>query len=104
MIETLFTVFALSKKMPKINIVTQRLTTKELLLFFEPKLCNGEIWWVCCLQSFVSGDSDSDVRLLDHGHVVRAVADGQADLVGVFLNLEPKEKILTNSASEVFEP
>jgi hypothetical protein len=43
MIETLFTVFALSKKMPKINIVTQRLTTKELLLFFEPKLCNGEI-------------------------------------------------------------
>ena len=60
---------------------------KTLGAFILPKLCDGEVRGVGRLQALVAGDADADVGFLDHGHVVGAVADGQADVARVRLDL-----------------
>ena len=44
------------------------------------------------MQALVAGDADADVGFLDHGHVVGAVADGQADVARVRLDLSGASK------------
>ena len=65
---------------------------KTLRAFILPKLCDGEVRGVGRLQALVAGDADPDIGFLDHGHVVGAVADGQADVARVRLDLSGASK------------
>ena len=45
----------------------------------EAELGDGHIRGLHRLVALLAADADAHVRALDHGHVVRAVADGQGD-------------------------
>ena len=47
------------------------------------KLLDGEIRRQTRLATFLANDTDPDIRCLDHGHVVAAVADAARALPGV---------------------
>jgi hypothetical protein len=50
------------------------------------ELAQREVGGVRGLDALAADDADADVRLLDHAHVVRAVADRQRDLADVLLD------------------
>lgn len=52
----------------------------------EAELANGVIGGTGSLATFLAQDSDTDGGGLDHCHVIGAVADGERDRLGVFLD------------------
>ena len=63
-------------------------------LLQKPKLTNRYIRRSRRLQSFDSGDSDSDVRGLDHRDVVRSISDCEEDRFEVLLDELYDERFL----------
>jgi hypothetical protein len=74
-------------------LVTPRAVDEQQLLQVL-ELRDGDVGRPRRLETFDARDADANVRCLNHGHVVGAVADGKQDRFGIVLDELDNERLL----------